>query len=247
MTAQGGGEHVGGVQLVTARRLATPIVDGRRVEWFDLGAGKPGKVVLEGGLVDDDVDQRIERRNLAGRRSSIEDRGECIESSLPVGSLQQRGRHRITPPGDAGLPVGGELGIAEVGEDLFERGAGGDATARVDVHTLTHDTDVGIAAGVGSFVSVVGAVGVGEGLPSPSDDRELVVAQRHRMLQQQTRRRRQLLAAPWIGEHTRQQSQLPDAHGAGVRGDARFTDLVQQPSGLRDPLPLPRRSSCTSP
>jgi hypothetical protein len=124
VTAEGGGEHVDRIDLVTGGSLAAAIVDGCGIEWFDVDTSQRVEVVFEGLLVDDDVDQRIEGADRAGSGGCLEDRQQGIEASLGIGAFQQSGHHRLAVLGDTCIPVGVELGVAEPLEDLLDLRSG---------------------------------------------------------------------------------------------------------------------------
>ena len=94
-----GGEHVGGIELVTGRCFAASIVDRGRIQRFGIGSGESGEVVVDGGVVDDDVDQRLDLTDRSGSGGCGEDRQEGIEASLGGAAVEQSGVHLCRPIG----------------------------------------------------------------------------------------------------------------------------------------------------
>ena len=173
-----GGEHVGRIDLVTRRRLATSLIDRRRIEWCRVAAEEFGEVVFEGGLIDDQADQRIEHPDDTRRCGREEHGAQRVEATLRSGALQQLRVHQRTPLGDTGIPVGVELGVAEPVEDLLDLRHRQHATLGVDEHPFVDDADVRIAEVVGPLVPGVSTIGVSQRLPAIDHDLELVEPQR---------------------------------------------------------------------
>ena len=184
MTRERCRKHVGGIDLVAAGGFATPLIHSCRVQRCRIGAAQFGKVVLDGGLVGDDVDQRLEHANDPRRGRSVEDREQGIEPSLVRSALQQVRVHAITPFRRTSLPVGLELGVAEPVEDLLDRCPGHRTTAGIEIDPLVNDTDMRITTRMGSFMSSVSTIGIGERLPTLDHDREVVERQSLRMTNQ---------------------------------------------------------------
>ena len=205
MPGERGGEHVGGVELVTGGGFAATLIDRGRVERFDLCAGQLGEVMFEGGLVDDHVDQRVDRAGHTRCCGGGEDRQQGVEAPLGAGALEQRGVHLLAPLGDSGVPVGVELGVTEPIEDLLDHRPGSDTTAGVEIDALTGDADLGITTRMGPLVSAVGAVGVGQCFPAAHHHGELVEPQRPGETDQQLSRVGKLIGAARVGEHPSQQ------------------------------------------
>src|SRR5258706_7398022 len=124
MTDEGGGEDVDGVDWYPGNRLTTTIIDGRWVQGLDVEAGGTMEVVFEGGLVDDDVDQRLDHPHHPGTSGGDDHCQHGVEASLPIGAFQQRRAHRLAPLFDAVVPLGAELCVAELGGDLVHHRPG---------------------------------------------------------------------------------------------------------------------------
>src|SRR5258706_14462020 len=114
MTDEGGGEDVDGVDWYPGNRLTTTIIDGRWVQGLDVEAGGTMEVVFEGGLIDDDVDQRLDHPHHPGTSGSDDHRQPSVEASLPIAPFQQRRVDRLAPSGDTQRPIGTEARIAEL-------------------------------------------------------------------------------------------------------------------------------------
>ena len=214
---KGGGDDVARVELVAGGGFAAPIVDRGRVGRLNVYAGQLGEVMFEADLVDEDVDERVGRVAHTRCCCGVEDRQQGVEAPLGAGSLEQCGVHLLAPSGDPRVPVCAELGVAEPIEDLLDHRPGDNTTARVEIDTLADDADVCIATSVGSLVSVVGAVGVGEGFPATHHHGELVEPQALGVPDQQLGRVGQLGGAARVGEQASQQSHLTRSRRAGVR------------------------------
>ena len=89
MATKHGSEHVARIQLVAGRRFTTPIIDCRRNQRLGMATGQFGEMMLQRGLVDDDVGQRLERTDRPGLGGGCEDRQQRVEASLPVVALQE--------------------------------------------------------------------------------------------------------------------------------------------------------------
>ncbi len=214
MAGEGGGKHVCWIQLMAGGGLAPTIGDGCRVERCDRLAGEHGQVVLEGHLVDNHVDQWIEPADVSRRCGRGEHRDHRVESALGVGAIEQCRDHPITPASGARVPVGAELRIAEASEDLVDHRPGDDTALRIDVDTLADDADMGIAAGVGTLVRVVGAIGVGKRHPPADHHRELVEPQIPCLAEQQLCGLGKVVGAARVGERPSEQPKLRHTHRA---------------------------------
>ena len=149
--------------------------------------------------------------------------------------------------GDAGVPVGAELGVAEAGEDLLDHRPGNDTTVGFDVDAFADDADVRVAMGVSTLVSGMGAVGIANAC--------------QRWMTTSNSLNHKLAACPtsssaesgnWSAQrglaNTRASSRSwADADRAGMRRSSGFANGVHQSCALNDRLGLATRSSCTSP
>lgn len=177
MSDECGCEHVGRINLVTRRGLAAALVDQLWLEGCSPGPGKRGEVMLERRLVDENVDQRIEPGRRARGCGRSKHREERVESSLSVAAREQGRHHRDAVVGDTSIPIGMELGIAESTEDFFDHRPGNNPASSIDIHVLTKNAHMRITTVVGLLVSAMSTIGIGERLPAPDYDGELVKPQ----------------------------------------------------------------------
>ncbi len=125
-----------------------------------------------------------------------------------------------------------ELRLAEASEDLLEGHSGNDTAVGVEVDMLADNAETSIATGIGAFVGVVGAVGVGERLPAADHHRELVEPQTHSVTEQQLHRIGKLITTARVGEHPSQQPKLGHTHRTGMSGDPHRRDSIQHSCAL---------------
>ena len=171
MATKGEGDGVGGGDLYTVGGLAAPSVD---IDVGQRAVGAAGDPRLEGGLVDEDVDHRLRWAGAGhGGGGTLEDRSQGVEAALGGGPFEHRRCRIITEPLSQFGPVGVELGLLEAAQDLGDRGAVDHPTVGVQPELVTDDRGVRRPAVVGSLVTAVGAVDIGERFPALHTDAEL--------------------------------------------------------------------------
>ena len=218
------------------RRFATPLIDGRRVEWLRIPTQQFREVVFDGDLVGDDVDQRIERSGHPGCSCGGEHCQQRIEAALRRRPFEQVRVHPVAPSIDAGIPVGAELGVAEPVEDLLDHRPRHNSTSGIEKDALADDADMRIAIRMRTFVRAVRSVSIRKRLPPLDDDPELVEPQVLGVTDQQRSGPGQLVGATRIGEHPTHQPSLCHTQPTVVSRSARLGDRVQQPCALHHRL-----------
>ena len=136
--------------------------------------------------VDDEVDQRLRGTgDTLGGGGGEEDGLQGVEAALSGAALQQPSANGIAVAGAGLVPVGVELGLFVAFQDLGHGGTDDDVALGIKMEPCPHDGDVGSAVLSGSLMVAVGAVLVGQGLPTATQAMEVCEPQAGGLCDQQ--------------------------------------------------------------
>ena len=121
------------------------------------------------------------------------------------------GGHLVAVFGFAGVPVGCELGLGELVEDVAHDRAVDHGESAFDPELATGFGDPQIASGQAGFVAPMGAVGVGQLFPAVAGDLEVEELQIFGGVDQHATRHGEQVAAAWVGAEPGELSNLWDA------------------------------------